>query len=964
MAALFCLHPSAGAQDADAKTAFFESKIRPVLVKECYSCHSAEAAKTKKLRGGLQLDTREGIRKGGDGGPAVVPGDPKKGSLLAAIRHDASAEKMPPNGKLADAVIADFTKWIEQGATDPREGGVLPGKRAIDLAEGKKFWSFRPLILAPPPMVKDATWVRNPIDRFILAGLEAKGLAPSKPLAREKLVRRVTFDLTGLPPTPPEIDAFVADKSPDAYEKLLMRLLGSERYGERWGRHWLDVARFAESGGYEFDGDRGGAFHYRDFVIKALNRDISFDEFVRLQLAGDELRPSDFTATSATGFLVAGPYPGQITAKTLEPIRYDHLDDMIATTSTAFLGLTLGCARCHEHKYDPIPQQDYYRLISTLARTDSMTRQLDPDPATYLKAKAAFDASHAPLVQALADFEKDTLPGRFEKWLAAEKAKPAAPWITLEPTSVMGRAPLKKLDDGSWLASGKGDKAETYTVTAATTLTKLVAVRVEILRDASLPKGGAGRSPDGTFKMNEVTITATPSAEASKKGAKPAVVKLKPEKASDLARAFVAETPFGFEGGTTLSIVLKFDDFAAGRVRFAFSPSDAALDAAAQPQARAEILSLGLLDGKNRAEIVRWFRKLDKPTDEAFATVERSLAKEPKPPLQPVFSATSGRGGDVHYLIRGETDRKNGVATPGFIQVLTNGDESRWLRTMLNGKDAVKPPRIALADWLTDDKQGAGHLLARVIVNRLWQHHFGKGLVRTPNDFGAQGEPPTHPELLDYLATELIKGGWKLKPIHTLIMTSAAYRQGSDPNPAAVKADPQNRLWWQVPPRRLEAEAIRDSLLAVGGSLDPKMYGPGALDENSTRRSIYLTVKRSRLVPMLQAFDAPEPIQSVGERSMTTATTQALMMMNSRLVRQQAENLARAVKPATAAEIPATVESAYRIGLGRGPTDAERRRMSGFILMAAGESGPKGLETATADFCQVLLCLNEFLYVD
>jgi hypothetical protein len=959
MAAFWCLPSSAFAQKDDAKTAFFESKIRPVLIKECYSCHSAEAVKAKKLRGGLQLDTREGIRKGGDAGPAVVPGDPKKSLLLAAMRHDATVEKMPPNGKLTDAVIADFTKWIEQGATDPREGGVLPGKRPIDLAEGRKFWSFRPLLAAAPPTVKNETWVRNPIDRFILAGLEKKGLASSQPLSREKLIRRVTFDLTGLPPTPAEIDAFIADRSPDAYGKLLTRLLASERYGERWGRHWLDVARFAESGGYEFDGDRGGAFHYRDFVIKALNQDLPFNEFVRLQLAGDELKPNDFSAVSATGFLIAGPYPGQITAKTLEPIRYDHLDDMIATTSTAFLGLTLGCARCHEHKYDPIPQQDYYRLISTLARTDSMTRQIDPDPAPYLKAKAAFDASHAPLAAALAAFEKDTLPGRFEKWLAAEKAKPSAPWLTLDPTAFAGKAPLKKLEDGSWLVSGKGEKAETYAIAATTSLTKLSSLRIETLKDASLPKGGAGRSPEGTFKLNEVTITATPSAEAAKKGAKPAVVKFKPGKISDSARSFIAETPFGFEGGTTLSIVLKFDDFAAGRVRLSLATSDAALDGAAQPQARAELLALGKLDAKNRAEVVRWFRKLDKPTDDAFAAVERSQAKEPKPPLQPVFSATSGRGGDVHYLIRGETEKKNGVATPGFVQVLTNGDEMRWLRA---GKDAVKPPRVALADWLVDDNQGAGHLLARVIVNRMWQHHFGKGLVRTPNDFGAQGEPPTHPELLDFLAAELIKGGWKLKPLHMLIMTCAAYQQGSDPTPAAVKADPQNRLWWHVPPRRLEAEAIRDSLLAVGGSLDPKMYGPGTLDENTPRRSVYLTVKRSRLLPMLQAFDAPEPIQSVGERSLTTATTQALTMMNSPLVRKQAENLARMVQPATAGEVPAAVEKAYRIGLGRTPTDGEKQRMAGFILKAAGDS--KSLETATADFCQVLLCLNEFLYVD
>jgi hypothetical protein len=282
-----------------------------------------------------------------------------------------------------------------------------------------------------------------------------------------------------------------------------------------------------------------------------------------------------------------------------------------------------------------------------------------------------------------------------------------------------------------------------------------------------------------------------------------------------------------------------------------------------------------------------------------------------------------------------------------------------------DGKTTAKPPRIALADWMTDSKGGAGHLLARVIVNRLWQHAFGKGLVRTPNDFGAQGEPPTHPELLDYLAGELIRGGWKLKPIHRLILSSAAYRQGSDRNDSAVKIDPQNRLWWHIPPRRLEAEAIRDSMLAVGGSLDLKMFGPGTLDENSPRRSVYLTVKRSRLLPMLQAFDAPEPIQSVGERQTTTAATQALMMMNSPLVRQQADKLARVVLPAGPEAVPQAVEKAYRIALGRRPDEGERQRMTAFILrMADVNRNPKSLETATADFCQVLLCMNEFLYID
>jgi hypothetical protein len=341
-----------------------------------------------------------------------------------------------------------------------------------------------------------------------------------------------------------------------------------------------------------------------------------------------------------------------------------------------------------------------------------------------------------------------------------------------------------------------------------------------------------------------------------------------------------------------------------------------------------------------------------------WQAVEQSAAKEPKPALVDVFSAQSGRGGDVYYLIRGETDRKNGVATPGFAEVLTNGaPAARWLR---DGKTTL-PPRVALANWITDPKHGAGHLLARVIVNRLWQHHFGKGIVRTPNDFGSQGDPPTHPELLDFLAGELIRGGWKLRPIHKLLMTSATYLQGGEASSLAAKEDPRNLLWSHVPPRRLEAEAVRDSLLAVGGALDTTMYGRGTLDENSPRRSVYLTVKRTRLIPLLQAFDAPESIQSVGERQITTATTQALAMMNSPFVRREAQRLAARLGTTTP---EAAVEKAYRIALGRAPTTDETTRMTGFIRRPSDGTKGGGLATATADFCHVLLCLNEFIYVD
>ena len=545
----------------------------------------------------------------------LVLGDVKKSPLLRAhLQHDP---KMPAKGKLPDAVLPDFEKWIAAGAADPRDGSPLAAKRIIDLDSGKNYWAYRPLAAVTPPAIKQADRAHNPVDRFLLAKLEDRGLTFSPLLSREKLLRRACFDLTGLPPTPDEVEAFLKDDSPQAYERLVDRLLQSERYGERWARHWLDIVRFAESGGYEFDKDRPGAYHYRDFVIKALNQDMPYDEFVRLQIAGDRLKPGDLQAAAATGFLVAGPYPGQTTAKTLEPIRYDHLDDMLSTLGTSLLGTSIGCVRCHEHKYDPIPQQDYYHLLACLARTDSTEAKFtgEYDPVAFQKAKAEYDKEHAPLVTAQERFEKEELPGRLKKWLATQK----------ETSAAKTAAPLK---------------------------------------------------------------------------------------------ALLEKTP-------------------------------------------------GPLTGMDLAAAVRLFRPLDAETNRVYLAVENHAKKEPKPNQLTVFSAQSGRGGDVHYLIRGETGRKNGVARTGFIQVLTRGSEgeSRWLPTAPKGA-AAADPRIALARWVTDTEAGAGHLLARVIVNRLWQHHFGRGLVRTPNDFGAQGEAPSHPELLDYLARELIRGGWKLKPIH------------------------------------------------------------------------------------------------------------------------------------------------------------------------------------------------------
>lgn len=945
-------------QDAQG-VAYFESKIRPVLIEHCYHCHSAQAQANKKLKGGLLLDTRDGLRKGGDSGPGLVPGKPDDSLLIKALRYEAT--KMPPKGKLPDDVIADFARWVQMGAPDPREGQPLVAKRAIDIEAAKKSWAFRAIPSLPPPPVKQSEWARTAIDRFILAKLEEKQLAPAIRAGKEKLLRRAYFDLIGLPPTAAEVEAFVNDPAPDAYERLVDRLLQSEHYGERWGRHWLDVVRFAESGGYEFDANRPGAYHYRDFVIKAFNQDMPYDQFVRLQLAGDHLQPADFFATSATGFLVAGPYPGQTTAKTIQLIRYDHLDDMVATLGTSMLGLSLGCARCHEHKYDPISQQDYYHLLACLSRTDSVEAKLDPNPEIYRKAKAEFDLAHAPLVAAQQKFEREELSARLLEWLQAEQGRQAPTWLILDASVPPTRTNVKGRDN-------KPTRGNNYLLTAQTLQKGITALRLEIPAEAG--------SEAKEVMQAQLSVTVVP---LTNKTAKPTPVKLKADQvtlaAGKPARAvFEIDGNVGFDGGTVFNFTLKLDPDRLKNLHpqlaIIAAPLPIADNAPAEPQAARELLTAVdpqpvPLNAKNRDEVVHWFRKLDVPTKQVYDAVDQHLKQQPQPKLLGVFSATSNRGGDVHYLIRGEVDRKNGVARPAFLQVLMNTPEreKHWLT---DGSPAATAPRVALANWLTDTRAGAGNLLARVLVNRLWQHHFGKGLVRTPNDFGAQGEAPTHPELLDWLAGEFIRGGWKMKPLHKLLMTSAAYQQGGEASAAALQTDAQNRLWGRIPARRLEAEVIRDALLAVSGSLDPTMYGPGTLDGNGPRRSVYLTVKRSQPVPMMQTFDAPEAVQSIGERQTTTVATQALALLNSPFVRQRAEKLAQRVRPKTPDDLAQAVEQAYMTTLSRKPGDDEKQRMLSFIQQQASShgQGAKGLDLAMTDFCQVLLCLNEFVYLD
>ncbi len=988
--------------------------MRPILVDNCLKCHGAG-----KIRGDLDLSTRETLLQAGNQAP-VVPGKAKASKLYRLITHQDKPH-MPAQGpKLKDEQIARIAEWIDLGAAYDRplvEKKVAASKKPMTVTdEDRKFWSFQPLKLSPPPNVQKPDWCRTPVDRFILAKLEAKQLTPNPELDRRGLLRRAYFDLLGLPPTPAEVEAFLADKSADAYEKLIDRLLASPHHGERWARHWLDLARFAESSGYEHDYDRPFAYHYRDFVIKAFNQDLPYDNFVKWQIAGDEYEPDNPLAMMATGFLAAGTHSTQTTISLVEKERYEQLDDKLRTLGTAFLGLTVGCARCHDHKYDPIPTRDYYRMLATFTTTVKSNIDVNLDPVGYKQALAKHEAARTPLLAELERYERGSLAAKFDRWLQDTRATPTATWLVLEPLSSksQGGATFTKQDDGSLLVGGANPDQDTYTFVVRTTQQKITAVRLEALAHAALVKGGPGRAANGNFALTDFRVLAAPLDQ----GVKPLPVKLvkaratfeqkglpvaaaidadkksgwavDPQFGRNHAAVFEAAAPFGYPGGTELTIVLEFrhasKKHAIARPRLALSTQPApALDGAALPENVASSLKKrgdGLaLNPTEKAAVFRWWRTTDASWRQLQRRVQEHARQAPRPTVTKVLVASEGvpplrmhsQGADffdkTYFLKRGDVDQKDGEAAPGFLQVLTRAAdaETRWKQTPPPGC-RTSYRRRALAEWITDTEKGAGHLLARVIVNRLWQHHLGRGIVGTPSDFGFQGEAPTHPELLDYLAHQLIKNGWRLKPIHKLIMTSAVYRQSSAVNPANVKIDSQNHYFWHRPRLRLEAEILRDSLLAVSGRLDPKLYGPGTLDVSHTRRSIYFFVKRSKLIPSMVLFDAPDALGGMERRPQTTVAPQALWLLNDEQVRRCADALAQRVRPKEGVPAAEVVRTAYGLSLARPPSAEELAVGVAFLdeqTKSYQEAGrANAAQLATGDFCQALLGLNEFMYVD
>jgi mono/diheme cytochrome c family protein len=1002
-------------QQMAASLELFKTDVRAVLSEHCVQCHGG-----KETHGEFDLTTREGLMKGGELGPAVVVGKPDESLLVKLIRH-LDEPNMPQDAdKLPDAAIDKIAAWIASGAAYDKPLVDVAAdfiQKTVTDAD-RQFWSFRPLAKVDVPQVRDAAWCRTSVDQFVLARLEAEKLKPSALADRRKLIRRAYLDLLGLPPEPQEVDAFLADPASDAYDRLVDRLLASPHYGERWGRHWLDLARFAESHGYEQDDDRPTAYHYRDFVIRALNDDMPFDRFVRWQIAGDELEPDNNLALMATGFLAAGTHATQITANQVEKERYDELDDMTATLGTAMLGLTVGCARCHDHKFDPIPQADYYRLVSTFTTAVRSEVDLDFHPEVYAGKKAEFDQAHVPLVESLKKFEDEQLASRFEAWLG--DAKSVMPtWLILEPESTKsdGGAKFEKQEDGSFVAGGNNASHDVYTFVVPTKIDGITAVRLEAMADESLPKHGPGRADNGNFALSDFQLWAAPAGTAGpgapiklvnpkvtyeQKGLPIAAAIDDNQKSAwavdgkigeNHAASFALEPALKNPQASTLTFILKFENNTGhnlGRLRLSLSTvTEAARPDATDEAQQAEVDKINAALAKTpsertadeRAVLLAWYHPRDPEWQKLSSAVAEHQKQHPKPELTKVMITSEGlppvrlrsQGADffkeTFFLKRGDLNQKLTAADQSFLQVLMNVPDGakHWQQAPPEGW-RTSYRRRALASWITDVDRGAGSLLARVAANRLWQHHLGRGIVATPSDFGAAGERPTHPELLDYLAKELIASGWKLKTLHKLIMTSAVYMQSSESDDARAAADPDNRLVWRRARQRLEAEAIRDAMLAAAGILDTSMYGPGSLDESSNRRSIYFTVKRSQLIPAMMLYDAPDALTPLGQRAATIVAPQALAMLNSKQVQACSAAFAERLSADASAAPAESVKRGFEIALSRPPDDAELADAVDFIrraterYQAAGNERPA--RQALTDFCQVLLGLNEFIYVD
>ena len=1006
---------------------FFESKIRPLLATKCYSCHGVQQQSAD-----LRLDSREAMLKGNAHGPVLIPGDPEKSSLVIVTHYDGKI-KMPPAGKISAIEIAALTSWVKMGApwTPEKAAAATPSKEYKISDAQKNFWSYKPVKKSALPKVKNLAWCANPIDRFVMAKLEEKGLKPAPTADRRSLIRRATFDLIGLPPTPAEVEAFVNDKSPNAWEKAVDRLLASPHYGETWGRHWLDLVRYADSNGLDENVAFANAYRYRDYVVEAFNKDKPYSEFIKEQLAGDLMMTDDEASNNekltATGFLTLGPK--LLAEPDKQKMVMDIVDEQIEVTSKAFLGLTVACARCHNHKFDPIPTKDYYALAGIFRSTKSMEtlntvgmwKERKLKPAKLSPAQLAEETKSKALLASMETQRNQANEKLLAKFRADAPKYLQGGWELLRQPGV---APIAEIN--------RPDAGQNTQIIEAEKFSRINGVEID--------RTNYGKGIGVLFNVSgkdliewtiEVPVAGNYQvdfryASGESRGCRLSLNgKVVRENAVDKATGgFFAENQawdiqgvFPFKAGKNLlkieneNVIPHFDKLAV-----ALAPSESVgkpIRNAAQIAKEFGIDETILLrNAKLAARLKTDPSKLDpaslKTESETFAKgitlpekpyalypedvrpvivrLDKAIEEKKASAMQPivVMAVEEGEIADCKVHIRGDTQ--------------TLGDEvPRHFLTVLDGDkvsiDKKHSGRLELATWLARPEHP---LTSRVAINRIWQGHFGQGLVKTPDNYGLLGAFPSHPELLDWLAAAFVeKSGspyacdWSFKKLHKLILMSNTFKQGTTPDPKseaiAMKSDTDNTLLWKYPRRRLEAEPFRDSLLAMSGQLDLTIGGSVLTTRNhdyvtndqsgnagqydSPRRALYLPLIRNAMFDMFLAFDVGDPSMVNAKRATTTVAPQALFVMNSPFVSEQAKGFANSLLSQKEMTDAQRYNLACLKAFGRPASLAETNRVTAYLNAYSArltmEPDASARRTkAWASLCHILLASNEFIYMN
>jgi len=1008
---LACVMSVPNAQ-AQSNTDFFESTIRPLLITHCLKCHGAEKQESE-----LRLDSPEHWGKGGLGGPVITPGKPESSSLLRAVRKTDPDLQMPPGRKkLSPQEILALEKWIKAGANAPPQT-TITSLAKLTLEQADTFWSFQPATRPTPPTSKSiARWSWTPVDHFILSRLNSEGLSPVAVADKRTLIRRATFDLTGLPPTPEDIHAFLNDGEANAFHKVIDRLLESQAYGERWGRHWLDVARYADTAGDGADYPVREAVKYRDWVINAFNADQPYDEFLREQIAGDIIAttgPKTLYASrvTATGFLAIGKRYGYKPSP-----DYQHLDfaDAIDSLGRSLLGLSIGCARCHDHKYDPISTEDYYALYGIMQSTiwafpggeeqkrpSQFPALVPPEEARQLEASRKAELASLSRQSALLQLERgetddNRVAGAFDLGMEAQElsAPLKSPWVCAGPVEVReeSQSPYRNVHPkgtrGVHLGSGLNTDGIRYVFPnrLKAVSNKTISFNIDFRTQAGATQKGAYRFylGQGVVQSLAVEFSVTPTHFAIRNGAKWENLRL-----LETGKWYTLQVVINPKEKTYAGVVGAPGDLTHFTHKKTAPNWNGIADCficdgtghVSGPASARDLDNIGLLETPfappDSPEVMA--RVQTEADKRRILEIDAQLAQLKKqettlsetPPYEVAYGVHEGEPVDAHIQLRGEPDKLGNQVPRRFLEVL-GADQ-------LPAEDKGSG-RLQLADWITRPEKP---LAARVLVNRVWQWHFGRGIVSTPSDFGFRGARPTHPELLDWLTAEFIAANWSIKHLHRVMMRSRVYQLSSVNQSESLQIDPENSLLSRYTRRALDAESMRDAMLAVSGNLDHSKPGPHPFPDvntwgftihhpfhavyQSNQRSVYLMQQRNRRNPYLELFDSADPNVSIGKRQPTVTPTQALFLMNSKFVHDQADGLAKRIVTAEKTT-EQRVRLAFELGHGRQPSKSDFDTAVDFVTTYSQKfsdhNQPASEDQAWSGLARVILTSNSFLFVD